>query len=376
MKERDTMPIHTARSLETDSKAAASALAEQLGPHAPELVLFFTSSTHEPAVFAAELARGLGQVSCIGCTTAGELVDDVMLSHAAVAMGLGRDVVAGCRVAAVEDPSDPASAKAALDRLAEGFAQTPSELDHRRFVGIVLQDGMSVNEETVMDALSTLTNVPFIGGSAGDDLAFQRTFVYLNGEARTGQCALALLELQKPYEILKTQSFDVRDETLEVTQADEATRTVLAFNGKPATIAYAEALGCTVEELPSRFQSNPLGLVTAAGDPFVRSPQQIKGDQVVFYCQIKEGMKLQVLESRDIVSDTRRDLSAKLAEMGGCAGIVNFHCILRTIELQQKGQTEAYGKVFTGTPTVGFSTYGESYIGHINQTSTMLLLRA
>ena len=34
---------------------------------------------------------------------------------------------------------------------------------------------------------------------------------------------------------------------------------------------------------------------------------------------------------------------------------------------------EAYGELFSKTPTVGFSTYGEAYLGHINQTSTILI---
>ena len=54
-------------------------------------------------------------------------------------------------------------------------------------------------------------------------------------------------------------------------------------------------------------------------------------------------------------------------------GNVNFHCIPRTLELQNKNQTEAYGQLFTDIPTIGFSTYGEEFIQQNNQTSTMLV---
>ena len=57
--------------------------------------------------------------------------------------------------------------------------------------------------------------------------------------------------------------------------------------------------------------------------------------------------------------------------MGSISALINFHCILRTLELEQKGLMAEYGKIFS-IPTIGFSTYGEEYIGHINQTSTML----
>ncbi len=60
---------------------------------------------------------------------------------------------------------------------------------------------------------------------------------------------------------------------------------------------------------------------------------------------------------------------------GRISAIINFHCILRTLELEQKNLTEEYGRIFSGIPTIGFSTYGEEFIGHINQTSTMLVFQ-
>ena len=108
-------------------------------------------------------------------------------------------------------------------------------------------------------------------------------------------------------------------------------------------------------------------------EPYVRSPQQVQGDSVLFYCAVSENTELQVLASKDIVEDTRKALADKLAHVKRIQGIVNFHCILRTLELQKKNQTEAYGPLFTDLPTIGFSTYGEEFIRHINQTSTMLV---
>ena len=78
---------------------------------------------------------------------------------------------------------------------------------------------------------------------------------------------------------------------------------------------------------------------------------------------------------KNIIIDTKQAIENKIAEMGTVSGIINFHCILRTLELEQKNQTEAYGKIFSDIPTIGFSTYGEEYIGHMNQTSTMLVFK-
>ena len=153
-----------------------------------------------------------------------------------------------------------------------------------------------------------------------------------------------------------------------------ANREVIEFNNRPASIVYAEANGTSVDDAPNKFMSHPVGLMID-DEPYVRSPQQIKGERMVFYCNVLEGMELSLLNSTDIVKDTKKAIDDKKKELGNISAIINFHCILRTLELESKGKTEAYGKLFTDIPTIGFSTYGEEYIGHINQTSTMLVFK-
>ena len=84
---------------------------------------------------------------------------------------------------------------------------------------------------------------------------------------------------------------------------------------------------------------------------------------------------MHLLETTDIVEDTKNDLEIKKAEIGTISAIINFHCILRTLQLQEESKTQAYANIFKDIPTIGFSTYGECYLGHINQTSTMILLK-
>jgi hypothetical protein len=111
------------------------------------------------------------------------------------------------------------------------------------------------------------------------------------------------------------------------------------------------------------------------GDPFVRSPQRVNDRGILFYCQIKQGMELEILDATDIVAHTREAIEARKASGHPISGIIDFQCILRTLQLRDEKQCDKYGAIFDGIPTCGFSTYGEAYLGHMNQTSTVLLFR-
>jgi hypothetical protein len=340
----------------------------------PRMILFFTSTRYDLDKIGKGLEVAFPKTVVIGCTTAGELVSGQMLKGSVVAAFFDDDLLSSVEVEVIHDLASKMAVAEAFSSFEKKVGKKMASLDPLRYAGLILIDGLRMAEERIMDAIGNISDLTWIGGSAGDDLKFTETRVFANGKSMTNAAVLALLRLDHGFDIIKTQSFRPTPKKLVATEVDEATRMVISFDKRPAIQAYASSLGMTVEKATESFMRYPFGLMVD-GEPFVRSPQRRDGDKMVFFCQIKEGMELVILESQNIVKDTAAAVQSKLDSIGPVKGIINFNCILRTLELDAKGEAGAYGKVFSGVPTVGFSTYGEEYIGHINQTATMLLLK-
>ncbi len=368
-----TIQVGYTQNREVD-KAVAD-LRTKLAPAAGKVVLYFAAPGFAPKELASQMQKAFPTAQVFGCSTAGEIISGKMLKDSIVAMALGADVVEDAAIELVTDLAGKSGIEKAFQRFSAHFGTPALDLDVQKHVGIILIDGLSGKEERVMEEVGDRTNVTFVGGSAGDNCAFKQTHVYAGERATSGAAVLCLMRLKVGFDLLKTQSFRTTQKRLKASRVDEAKRIVYEFDGKPAAKAYAQAVGAkATADAPQHFMRCPVGLMVK-GEPFVRSPQRLDGEAIVFYCHIKEGMELSLLESTDIVEDTRAALSQKLGELGEVAGLIDFHCILRTLELQNKQQTEAYGQIFEKVPTIGFSTYGEQYIGHINQTSTILCLK-
>ncbi|MBN7773484.1 FIST C-terminal domain-containing protein [Clostridium aminobutyricum] len=178
------------------------------------------------------------------------------------------------------------------------------------------------------------------------------------------------------FNIIKTQSFKALDKLLVANKVNESSREVIEFNNKPALLEYANAVGASsVEDAPKYFKKNPLGLFIEPSDILIRSPQRAKGNSILFYCNILEGMEVQLLDATDIIEDTKKAIDDNVKQHGKIDAIINFDCIERRHTLEEKGITKQYGKIFNDIPTVGLTTYGEEFIGHTNLTSTMLVFR-
>lgn len=366
------MSVATAYSTKTDPGAAVAEIRDGLSVIDPVLILAFGSPALSPDAVASGLASAFPDAHVTGCTTAGEIANGQMLKGSLVAMAFDEAHLPDVDVQVISGLSAGVNVDAALAAFGEHFGMPVSSMPLSEYVGIVLVDGLCGAEERLMEAVGDRTNVVFVGGSAGDDLAFKQTHVFADGRAISDAAVLVLMKPGVGFSILKTQSFVASDATLVATKTDEAAREVLEFNGRPAVEAYAEAVRLPLASAADGFMNHPVGLMVG-DEPYVRSPQQVLDNGGIrFYCNVVQDMQLSVLDSTDIVADTRKALADAESAAGGLSALVNFNCILRTLELDSKGLSEEYGKIFADVPAIGFSTYGEQYFGHINQTATML----
>lgn len=366
--------IRTAQSSAKDVRQAVQEF--HAGVQQPDmaLVVFFCSSRYDLDALADEMNRLFAGVKVVGCTTAGEIGPagycDFSLSGASFPAGRFTQVVG---LLDHLQQFDLARGQAFANTLLQQMeAQAPGS-DATNSFAFLLIDGLSVREEPVVRTFqNVLGKIPLVGGSAGDDLKFVRTWVFHDGAFRTDSAVLILATTSLPFKTFKTQHFVSDNERLVVTEAEPALRIVKEINGLPAAEEYARVIGAQVEDLGSlRFANSPV-VVVIDGTDYVRSIQKANADgSLTFFCAIDEGLVLRVAHGEDLMANLNQTFATLRAEIGTPQAMLVCDCILRNLEITQDDLKERVGDVFRNNNAIGFSTYGEQYGGvHVNQTLT------
>jgi len=362
---------------QTVVETAMAELASEIGNVPPSAILFFAPADYDGATLSG-LLSGRYRCPVIGCTTAGEISDHMVQQRGISVIALGTDKVARAAATVVEFGTSVGEAvRAGVQRLAAQLEIDVRSVDARRYVGIVLIDGLSRNEEEVNHALGTAApGLLFVGGSAGDDLRFQKTSVFLDGQASGEGAALLLMEVTVPIAVTKSYSAEPTEHSFRVTKADEATRTVFEVNHQPVLPAYAAVAGVAVDGLTSEvFTRYPWGLFDGQ-EAWLRSPRGVTPEGgLQFFCSIREGMELTIMRQTPIIEATSQAFENAARQCGGrIEAAVIFNCVYRRLELDQSDLHRQYAMLYQNFPSAGFHTYGESLIGHMNQTCTALFL--
>lgn len=338
------------------------------------VVVFFCSSTYDLAALADEMNCQFPGVQVVGCTSAGEIGPLGYRERSLVGASFPTTectAVSGCLdcLQQFEIGQGQALAQDLLGQL-ESLAPTTGADNAFAFL---LIDGMSRREEPVAHALQhALGDIQLFGGSAGDDLQLERTWVFHDGAFHNDSALLLLVSTSLPFRIFKTQHFVSESERLVVTAADASRRLVKEINCLPAAAEYARIVGTTVDALsPTGFAAKPV-VVAIDGTDYVRSIQKANPDgSLTFYCAIEEGLVLRVVRGVDLLGNLQQTFADLRAEIGPPQFVFACDCILRNLEVTQKGIKEAVAQIFRDNHAIGFSTYGEQFRGvHVNQTLT------
>ncbi|MDR0306362.1 MAG: FIST C-terminal domain-containing protein [Chitinispirillales bacterium] len=369
------MSIRALFSKKTTALDVAADIKNQLSGFNVKMIVYFASADiYKHDEISAAMQSAFPDSIVFGCTSHAELYRGETKSGTVTAMAFSQETISDVKVEVFENLSAGIDVDPVFQSFDAYFKTPMATVDYKKYGGIILVDGLSMKEEEVMDKIGTRSHIVFIGGSASDNLKFDKTYVFANGKSYTDAALIAVFKAENGVDFIKTQSVDVTDTGLTITKAIPEKRAVVEFDNKPAAVRYAEALGVERSEIDSMFFANPVGLVIDS-DVYIRNCQRTDGDTMIFYCSMMEDMDLKLCKIRDILPDTRAAVEKKKKELAGISGIIDFRCAFRTIQLENDGNIDRYADIFNSIEAVGFSTYGEEIHGHMNQTSTMIVFK-
>lgn len=358
---------------------AMAALAEGLGSEPLAGAVIFCSHRYDRERLARAINRHSEGTTVIGCTSSGELTDAGYDHDSLTIIGFPSDSF--CMTSHCFDDIDnfdPASAREEVRALAARADRDSRILGESvNHVALFLVDGLSHREElltmTIQDALG---DIPLIGGSSGDDLAFRQTAIFDGGRFHARAAVVAILSTTRSMHVFKAQHYRPGASKMVITGAIPHERIVTEINAEPAAAEYLRLAGHAGEELGVEFFSAHPPMVRAGGEYHVRSIQSANPDgSLTFYCAIDEGIVLTIGEPVDRIAGMEALFQDIHAHVGPVDRIIAFDCVLNRIDAEQRQISRDVSALYARHRVIGFNTYGEQYHAlHVNQTFSGLAI--
>lgn len=384
---------------ETATKAVEIAKGK-LGDEKIDLAVVYSSAKYNYQEVVDTVRQLTDGAPLVGCSTAGEFTEE-NVENQSIAVGLISSDRMKFFPALVEGVKEDevAAMKTLIDKL-----PLQEEIAGYPYKGaLIFIDGLAGKGEEISVAASNVLGieVKLAGGTAGDDLKFEKTFVFCEDKVASNAASICLIASKSP---LFT---GVKHGHIPLSKALKATKSkgsvLYEVNNRPAwevwkeeTKEAAKEIGIDVEELknPTEIGSFLIRYEMAipVGDEFkIRVPLSKNDDgSLNFACTIPQGITFHIAKSekpRQIKSAYEAVMLAKKeAEEKGVklAGGLIFDCVCRAIILGEDFSKAVgqFKQVLGDAPFVGWETYGEicyaqgAFSGLHNTTSVVLLLPA
>jgi hypothetical protein len=380
--------MQSARTTLAEPVAAAEDLMRQLGGAVPKLVIMFASRDRDQHALNRAVRERLPEgARLVGATTAGELDNHGIHSGSVVLSALSGDFEVGLGLGSGLSVDAVGAGAAAIKRACEELGVRQQDLDPRRYVGLVIDDGFRYKkEELLLGILEKSQTLVLVGGGAADheqDPARQSALVHMDGEIAGDGVLVCLFKTSAPWAALRSHWYQPTGEQLVITKVDDSHTRALEIDGKPAAQRYAELLGVGVDELefgkPKGFAVRPTALKVGR-EYFIRAAwKPLEDGSILFANLLEEGTELELMKLGDPAGMMRQFFQEELPRrVPNPQATLLFHCSGRMWYASATNTVKELADTLRfAPPAAGMNVHFEIYSGfHINTTLTVLAFGA
>ena len=334
-------------------------------PAAGDLVIIFPSAAYDLDALHQAALEVAGPASVVGCTTVGAFTGETQVPFGCVAAFIAADEASFGVCHAERDDEDIAgstrrAAETARERAGDRYPHS---------VLVLLCDGLTPDQREMARGAYEVTSavVPLVGGAAGDDLLWQRTFTLGEGRILSNGLVAVWINSARPMAVAVDHGWKPFGKPMLVTRAEGAV--IHELDGRPALDAYLSERGAALKEDGRSFgekcMERPIGLPNVHGRYDLRHVhQEAPGGGIVLTTGVPEQTVVQVMaaDTESLLEGARRAGDAALSQLDDAPRLaIVFSCCTR-VPLLGDRVAEEVGRISSalgGVPAGGFYTCGE-----------------
>lgn len=338
----------------------------QIGNEAKLIIVFSTVAYDQE-----EMLKGVRSISkeipLVGCSDSGEITTEGPVSKHVAVMALSSDAIdftIGIGKGTNKD-SFKAGATAAKEIKKKAKKETS--------LFMMFLDGLAENGAAAVRGIQKVfgKNFPIVGGSAGDDFLFKKTYEYCNDQVLTNSVVGIGLSGKFSFGVGVRHGWEPIGLPMKVTKAKGAK--LIEVNNRPALSIYEDYFGKKAEELIKEpiarmAYTYPLGISVKGSSELLIRDVVIANEKGEITCaaEIPQGSEIRLMlgDPEKAIEAAKEAAENALRQLKGAKpkAIFVFDCMARNkllgsrIREEISAIQEVLGK---NIPLIGFYTYGE-----------------
>ena len=331
------------------------------------LMVVFSTVAYEQKKMLEGIRSVSGEIPLVGCSDSGEITTEGPVSGHVAVIALNTPEIEFSL--GVGKGTDKDSFKAGEEAAREVKKNAKGELS----LFMMLLDGLAENGAAAVRGVQAVLgeSFPIMGGSAGDDFKFKKTYQYYNGQILENSVVGIGLSGKFSFGVGVRHGWEPIGLPMKVTKAEGAV--LKELNNQPALKIYEDYFGKKAEELIKEpiarmAYTYPLGM-SVEGSPELLIRDVVianKKGEITCAAEIPEGSEIRLMlgDAEKAIQAAREAAEGALTQLKGSRPevIFVFDCMARCKLLGPRiGEEitaiqEVLGKE---VPLIGFYTYGE-----------------